>query len=141
MLVRLNNIGFLTKRRQEFPEWYALPFPLPEPKRAILDARVRTLPMSVHGNRALSDYSPTTTLPVPLTEINSVERNAVPLHLLIVDDDEPIREVCRTVAEECGMKGGLPRDPRRIATLGDEIHRARSRALRYEMLRAQPIAI
>jgi hypothetical protein len=35
--------------------------------------------MSVHGNHALSDYSPTTTLPVPVTEINSVERNATPL--------------------------------------------------------------
>jgi DNA-binding NtrC family response regulator len=60
--------------------------------------------MSVHGNHALSGYS-ATTLPVPLSEINNVERNAAPLHLLIVDDDEHIREVCRTVAEECGMKG------------------------------------
>lgn len=60
--------------------------------------------MSVHGNRALIGYSATSTGPVPLSEINPPERNAAPLHLPI-DDDEPIREVCRTVAEECGMKG------------------------------------
>ena len=60
--------------------------------------------MSVNVNRVLSEYSPNG-LPVPLRDINSIERNAVPLHLLIVDDDEHIREVCRTVAEECGMKG------------------------------------
>ncbi len=70
-------------------------------KRAILDACPRTLPMSVHGNRVLSEYS-ATTLPVPLPQINSDERSAAPLHLLIVDDDEHIREVCRTVAEESG---------------------------------------
>ena len=29
---------------------------------------------------------------------------AIPLHLLVVDDDEHIREVCRAVASECGMK-------------------------------------
>ena len=26
------------------------------------------------------------------------------MHLLVVDDDEQVREVCRAVAEECGLK-------------------------------------
>ncbi len=55
--------------------------------------------------KSRSERVSATTLPVPLSEISSVERSAAPLHLLIVDDDEHIREVCRTVAEECGMKG------------------------------------
>jgi two-component system response regulator HydG len=32
------------------------------------------------------------------------ERNATPLNLLVVDDDEHIRELCRAVAEESGMR-------------------------------------
>ena len=31
-------------------------------------------------------------------------RGVSPMHLLLVDDDAHIREVCRSVAEECGMK-------------------------------------
>ena len=31
-------------------------------------------------------------------------RAAPPMHLLLVDDDDHIREVCRSVAEDCGMK-------------------------------------
>lgn len=33
----------------------------------------------------------------------TAEEGAAPLHILIVDDDEHIREVCRTVAESSGM--------------------------------------
>ena len=33
-----------------------------------------------------------------------VDRTASPMHLLLVDDDDHIREVCRSVAEDCGMK-------------------------------------
>jgi len=37
--------------------------------------------------------------------INNVVRSGVaPVSLLVVDDDEHIREVCRSVAVECGMK-------------------------------------
>src|SRR5208283_3097840 len=32
------------------------------------------------------------------------DRAAPPMHLLLVDDDDHIREVCRSVAEDCGMK-------------------------------------
>ena len=32
------------------------------------------------------------------------DRAAPPMHLLLVDDDDHIREVCRSVAENCGMK-------------------------------------
>jgi DNA-binding NtrC family response regulator len=34
----------------------------------------------------------------------ALERVSEPLHLMVVDDDENIREVCRTVAEESGLK-------------------------------------
>src|SRR5450432_645736 len=34
----------------------------------------------------------------------ALERVSEPLHLMVVDDDEKIREVCRTVAEESGLK-------------------------------------
>ncbi|HXR33474.1 MAG TPA: sigma-54 dependent transcriptional regulator [Verrucomicrobiae bacterium] len=41
---------------------------------------------------------------VPLEGIARNNRAASPIHLLLVDDDDHIREVCRSVAEDCGMK-------------------------------------
>ena len=34
----------------------------------------------------------------------AVRREAVPMNILIVDDEQSIRETCATVAEQCGMK-------------------------------------
>jgi DNA-binding NtrC family response regulator len=39
-----------------------------------------------------------------LEENLRLQRVLSPVHLLVVDDDEQVREVCRTVAEECGLK-------------------------------------
>src|SRR5208283_5766877 len=41
---------------------------------------------------------------VPFEGIARNERAATSMHLLLVDDDDHIREVCRSVAEDCGMK-------------------------------------
>jgi len=34
----------------------------------------------------------------------AVRREVVPMNLLIVDDEQSIRETCATVSEQCGMK-------------------------------------
>src|SRR5882762_1833426 len=39
-----------------------------------------------------------------MSEEAAVRREVVPMNLLIVDDDESIRETCATVSEQCGMK-------------------------------------
>jgi DNA-binding NtrC family response regulator len=39
-----------------------------------------------------------------LAESLRAQRALSPVHLLVVDDDEQVREVCRAVAEECGLK-------------------------------------
>src|SRR5271157_4190792 len=41
---------------------------------------------------------------VPFEGLTRKDRAAPPMHLLLVDDDDHIREVCRSVAEDCGMK-------------------------------------
>src|SRR5208337_2488136 len=41
---------------------------------------------------------------VPFEGLARKDRAAPPMHLLLVDDDDHIREVCRSVAEDCGMK-------------------------------------
>jgi len=41
---------------------------------------------------------------VPFEGIARNERATTPMHLLLVDDDDHIRDVCRSVAEDCGMK-------------------------------------
>jgi len=41
---------------------------------------------------------------MPFKGIARNDRAAPPMHLLLVDDDDHIREVCRSVAEDCGMK-------------------------------------
>src|SRR5260370_2261721 len=39
-----------------------------------------------------------------MSENAAVRREAVPMNLLIVDDEQSIRETCATVSEQCGMK-------------------------------------
>jgi DNA-binding NtrC family response regulator len=39
-----------------------------------------------------------------LAENLRAQRALSPVHLLVVDDDEQVREVCGAVAEECGLK-------------------------------------
>jgi DNA-binding NtrC family response regulator len=39
-----------------------------------------------------------------MTEKAAVRREAVPMNILIVDDETSIRETCATVSEQCGMK-------------------------------------
>ena len=47
----------------------------------------------------------TEALGIPLmTEEAAVRREVVPMSILIVDDEQSIRETCATVAEQCGMK-------------------------------------
>lgn len=50
-----------------------------------------------HERKAEADF-------LALTEGMRLRPDASPVSLLVVDDDEHIREVCRTVAAECGMK-------------------------------------
>ena len=40
----------------------------------------------------------------PMSEEAAVRREVVPMNLLIVDDEQSIRETCATVSEQCGMK-------------------------------------
>src|SRR5260370_15328535 len=42
-------------------------------------------------------------MPVMSEEV-AVRREAVAMNLLIVDDEQSIRETCATVSEQCGMK-------------------------------------
>src|SRR5437667_8788609 len=47
----------------------------------------------------------TEALGIPLmTEEAAVRREAVPMNILIVDDEQSIREACATVSEQSGMK-------------------------------------
>src|SRR5256885_302452 len=47
----------------------------------------------------------TEALGIPLmTEEAAVRREVVPMNILIVDDEQSIRETCATVSEQCGMK-------------------------------------
>ena len=64
-----------------------------------------------HADKAMSDF-------MALTEGLHLATVNPPLNLLVVDDDEHIREVCRTVAVETGMK--MPRASvcRRFPRLG-----------------------
>jgi DNA-binding NtrC family response regulator len=39
-----------------------------------------------------------------LGRVRRAQRELTPMHLLVVDDDAEVREVCRTVAEDCGLK-------------------------------------
>src|SRR5258708_25003050 len=39
-----------------------------------------------------------------MSEEAAVRREVVPMNLLIVDDEQSIRETCATVSEQCGMK-------------------------------------
>src|SRR6266436_10053049 len=39
-----------------------------------------------------------------MTEEAAVRREVVPMNILIVDDEQSIREACATVSEQCGMK-------------------------------------
>ncbi|OLB20108.1 MAG: sigma-54-dependent Fis family transcriptional regulator [Acidobacteria bacterium 13_2_20CM_57_7] len=39
-----------------------------------------------------------------MTEEAAVRREVVPMNILIVDDEQSIRETCATVSEQCGMK-------------------------------------
>src|SRR5438132_4176010 len=39
-----------------------------------------------------------------MTEEAGVRREVVPMNILIVDDEQSIRETCATVSEQCGMK-------------------------------------
>ena len=39
-----------------------------------------------------------------MTEEAAVRRDVVPMNILIVDDEQSIRETCATVSEQCGMK-------------------------------------
>jgi DNA-binding NtrC family response regulator len=39
-----------------------------------------------------------------MTEEAAVRRQVVPMNILIVDDEQSIRETCATVSEQCGMK-------------------------------------
>src|SRR5712672_2481704 len=39
-----------------------------------------------------------------MSEESPVRREAVPMNILIVDDEQSIRETCATVSEQCGMK-------------------------------------
>jgi len=39
-----------------------------------------------------------------MSEEAAVRREVVPMSVLIVDDEQSIRETCATVAEQCGMK-------------------------------------
>src|SRR5256885_6753491 len=39
-----------------------------------------------------------------MTEEAAVRREAVPMNILIVDDEQSIRETCATDSEQCGMK-------------------------------------
>ena len=39
-----------------------------------------------------------------MSEEAAVRREIAPMNLLIVDDEQSIRETCRVVAEQCGMK-------------------------------------
>src|ERR1700716_683720 len=41
---------------------------------------------------------------IPMSEEAAVRREVVPMNLLIVDDEQSIRETCATVSEQCGMK-------------------------------------
>src|SRR3989475_12336539 len=38
-----------------------------------------------------------------MSELAAVRREVVPMNLLIVDDEQSIRETCATVSEQCGM--------------------------------------
>ena len=42
-------------------------------------------------------------MPVMSEEV-AVRREAVAMNILIVDDEQSIRETCATVSEQCGMK-------------------------------------
>jgi DNA-binding NtrC family response regulator len=39
-----------------------------------------------------------------MSEEAAVRREVVPMNILIVDDEQSIRETCATVSEQCGMK-------------------------------------
>src|SRR5258708_11538515 len=39
-----------------------------------------------------------------MSEQSAVRREVVPMNILIVDDEQSIRETCATVSEQCGMK-------------------------------------
>src|SRR5713226_949607 len=39
-----------------------------------------------------------------MTEEAAVRREVVPMNVLIVDDEQSVRETCTAVAEQCGMK-------------------------------------
>jgi DNA-binding NtrC family response regulator len=39
-----------------------------------------------------------------ITEEAVVRREVVPMNILIVDDEQSVRETCATVSEQCGMK-------------------------------------
>jgi response regulator RpfG family c-di-GMP phosphodiesterase len=39
-----------------------------------------------------------------MSEEAAVRREVVPMNLLVVDDEQSIRETCATVSEQCGMK-------------------------------------
>ena len=41
-------------------------------------------------------------IPVVSEEV-AVRREVVPMNILIVDDEQSIRETCATVSEQCGM--------------------------------------
>ena len=56
------------------------------------------------GGRLVSRYSENHTPFKPLTNGANPSSGTEPVCVLVVDDDEHIREVCRSVAAECGMK-------------------------------------
>jgi CheY-like chemotaxis protein len=39
-----------------------------------------------------------------MTEDAAVRREVVPMNVLIVDDEQTVRETCTAAAEQCGMK-------------------------------------
>src|SRR5271157_2983013 len=59
---------------------------------------------NLHGFRAANTSFGGAIEKVPFEGIARNERAAPPMHLLLVDDDGHIREVCRSVAEDSGMK-------------------------------------
>ncbi len=60
--------------------------------------------INANGNRPLGAEFPEAVGAPEFLELRSSNHVEFPMHLLVVDDDEHVREVCRTVAEECGMR-------------------------------------
>lgn len=62
-------------------------------------ADTQTARLAAHQPEAEADF-------LAMTESmrSPIVSGAVPIHLLVVDDDPNIREICRSMAAECGMK-------------------------------------